>query len=41
MQKIARASDTALTYSLKLLDSDAKRGLIVGMTMALAFIWGP
>lgn len=41
MQKIAAASNSAIALTAQLLDSEAKRGLLVGMTLALAFIWGP
>ncbi len=41
MQKIVAVSDTALALSAQLLDNEIRKGLIVGMTIALFFIWGP
>lgn len=41
MQKIAAMSDSALALTAQLFDGEAKRGLFMGIAIALVFIWGP
>lgn len=41
MQSFAAVSDAALSLSASIWGSEVKRGLLMGMTLAFAFIWGP
>ncbi len=41
MQKIAAASDLAYARILQLFAGDVKKGFVLGVGVALLFVWGP